>query len=84
MSQADIKGQKARGETRMQAVLKTASWLAAIGASALCCQQVAAQSKDAEPATQAANTAFIAGLPFASQTDFEDADAASSPPCRTA
>ena len=49
------------------------SQLPAIGAGALCCQQVAAQSKDAEPATQAANQAFIAGLPFASQTDFEDA-----------
>ena len=32
-----------------------------------------AQTKDAEPATRDANIAFIAGLPFFGQTDFDDA-----------
>src|SRR5205085_9255699 len=32
-----------------------------------------AQSKDAEPATRAANETFAASLPFADQRDFEDA-----------
>jgi alkyl sulfatase BDS1-like metallo-beta-lactamase superfamily hydrolase len=40
---------------------------------ALSCQQVAAQSKDAEPATRAANESFARSLPFADRADFDDA-----------
>jgi alkyl sulfatase BDS1-like metallo-beta-lactamase superfamily hydrolase len=40
---------------------------------ALSCQQVAAQGKDAEPATRAANESFARSLPFADRTDFDDA-----------
>jgi alkyl sulfatase BDS1-like metallo-beta-lactamase superfamily hydrolase len=40
---------------------------------ALSCQQVAAQSKDAEPATRAANEAFAKSLPLADRADFDDA-----------
>ena len=39
----------------------------------LACQQVAAQAKDAEPATRAANDAFAKSLPFADRADFDDA-----------
>lgn len=42
-------------------------------AGALSCQQVAAQSRDAEPATRAANDAFAKSLPFADRADFDDA-----------
>ena len=37
------------------------------------CQQVSAQSRDAEPATRAANEAFAKSLPFSDRADFEDA-----------
>jgi alkyl sulfatase BDS1-like metallo-beta-lactamase superfamily hydrolase len=37
------------------------------------CQQVAAQSKDAEPATRAANESFARSLPLADRADFDDA-----------
>jgi alkyl sulfatase BDS1-like metallo-beta-lactamase superfamily hydrolase len=40
---------------------------------ALSCQQVAAQGKDAEPATRAVNDAFAKSLPFADRADFDDA-----------
>jgi alkyl sulfatase BDS1-like metallo-beta-lactamase superfamily hydrolase len=40
---------------------------------ALSCQQVAAQGKDAEPATRAANEAFAKSLPLADRADFDDA-----------
>src|SRR5262245_5272741 len=40
---------------------------------ALSCQQVAAQGKDAEPATRAANESFARSLPFADRADFDDA-----------
>jgi alkyl sulfatase BDS1-like metallo-beta-lactamase superfamily hydrolase len=40
---------------------------------ALSCQQVAAQSKDAEPATRAANETFARSLPIADRADFDDA-----------
>src|SRR5262245_1171492 len=40
---------------------------------ALSCQQVAAQSKDAEPATRAANEALAKSLPLADRADFDDA-----------
>jgi alkyl sulfatase BDS1-like metallo-beta-lactamase superfamily hydrolase len=39
----------------------------------LACQQVAAQGKDAEPATRAANEAFAKSLPFTDRADFDDA-----------
>ena len=35
------------------------------------CQQVSAQSRDAEPATRAANEAFAKSLPFSDRADFE-------------
>src|SRR5882757_6149573 len=47
--------------------------LAATGALALHCQQVSAQSKDAEPSTRAANEAFATSLPFSDRADFDDA-----------
>jgi alkyl sulfatase BDS1-like metallo-beta-lactamase superfamily hydrolase len=40
---------------------------------ALTCQQVAAQGKDAEPATRAVNEVFAKSLPFADRADFDDA-----------
>jgi linear primary-alkylsulfatase len=40
---------------------------------ALTCQQMAAQGKDAEPATRAANETFAKLLPFADRADFDDA-----------
>jgi alkyl sulfatase BDS1-like metallo-beta-lactamase superfamily hydrolase len=43
------------------------------GVLALNCQQVSAQSRDAEPATRAANEAFVKALPFSDRTDFDDA-----------
>src|SRR6478609_792742 len=39
----------------------------------LSCQQVAAQGKDAEPATRAASDAFAKTLPLADRADFDDA-----------
>ena len=57
----------------MKNLLRTLTLLAALIAGALHCQQVAAQSKDAEPATRAANDAFVKSLPFADRTDFDDA-----------
>ncbi|MGA7804349.1 MAG: alkyl sulfatase dimerization domain-containing protein [Bradyrhizobium sp.] len=47
--------------------------LAASGAWVLPCQQLAAQSGNAEPATRAANEAFAKSLPFADRADFDDA-----------
>ena len=44
-----------------------------LAACALSCQQVAAQGRDAEPATRAANEAFARSLPFADRADFDDA-----------
>jgi alkyl sulfatase BDS1-like metallo-beta-lactamase superfamily hydrolase len=58
---------------RMNALLKTLTWLAAFGACALHCQQLSAQSRDAEPATRAANEAFVKSLPFSDRSDFDDA-----------
>ena len=57
----------------MNSPLRTLILLAALGASALPCQQLSAQSKDAEPATRAANDAFVKSLPFADRADFDDA-----------
>ncbi len=56
----------------MNSLLRTLILLAALGAGALNCQQVSAQSKDAEPATRAANEAFVKSLPFSDRADFDD------------
>ena len=56
----------------MNGVRKILMGLATSGALAFCCQQVSAQSKDAEPATRAANEAFAASLPFSDRADFDD------------
>src|SRR5450631_4870222 len=58
---------------RMNGLFKTLIISATFGATALSCQQVSAQSKDAEPATRAANESFVKSLPFADRTDFDDA-----------
>jgi alkyl sulfatase BDS1-like metallo-beta-lactamase superfamily hydrolase len=58
---------------RMSGRLKSWIMAAAFGFCTLSCQQVSAQSKDAEPATRAANEAFVKSLPFADRADFEDA-----------
>jgi alkyl sulfatase BDS1-like metallo-beta-lactamase superfamily hydrolase len=47
--------------------------VAAFCACAFNCQLVPAQSKDAEPATRAANEAFVKSLPFSDRADFDDA-----------
>jgi alkyl sulfatase BDS1-like metallo-beta-lactamase superfamily hydrolase len=49
------------------------TWMIFVAAFAFPCQQVAAQSKDAEPATRAANDAFAKSLPFSDRADFDDA-----------
>jgi len=64
--------QSTTGETPMNSLLRTLTLLAAFGAGALSCQQVSAQSKDAEPATRAANEAFVKSLPFSDRADFDD------------
>jgi alkyl sulfatase BDS1-like metallo-beta-lactamase superfamily hydrolase len=58
---------------RMSGLLKSWIMAAAFGFCTLSCQQVSAQSKDAEPATRTANEAFVKSLPFADRADFEDA-----------
>jgi alkyl sulfatase BDS1-like metallo-beta-lactamase superfamily hydrolase len=60
-------------EMRMSGRLKSCIVATAFGFCTLSCQQVSAQSKDAEPATRAANEAFVKSLPFADRADFEDA-----------
>lgn len=56
----------------MNSLLRTLIFSTALGAGALNCQQVSAQSKDAEPATRAANEAFVKSLPFSDRADFDD------------
>jgi alkyl sulfatase BDS1-like metallo-beta-lactamase superfamily hydrolase len=56
----------------MKSLQKSLIAWAVIGAGALQCQQVSAQSKDAEPATRAANEAFVKSLPFSDRADFDD------------
>src|SRR3954451_14027760 len=46
---------------------------AALSAAALTPAPVLAQSRDAEPATRAANDAFLKSLPFSDRADFDDA-----------
>jgi alkyl sulfatase BDS1-like metallo-beta-lactamase superfamily hydrolase len=45
----------------------------ALAALALTTEPLFAQSKDAEPATRAANGAFVKSLPFSDRADFDDA-----------
>ena len=66
------KGKSPQEETPMNSLLKRLILLAAFGAGVLHCQQVSAQSKDAEPATRAANDAFVKSLPFSDRADFDD------------
>jgi len=67
MTAADIKE-----ETRMSGLFRAlTTW--GVFALAFHCQQVSAQSRDAEPATRAANEAFAKSLPFSDRADFEDA-----------
>jgi len=65
MTAADIKE-----ETRMSGLFRAlTTW--GVFALAFHCQQVSAQSRDAEPATRAANEAFAKSLPFSDRADFE-------------
>jgi alkyl sulfatase BDS1-like metallo-beta-lactamase superfamily hydrolase len=48
--------------------------VAASAAFALNLSPASAQSKDAEPATRAANDAFVKALPFSDRADFDDAN----------
>jgi alkyl sulfatase BDS1-like metallo-beta-lactamase superfamily hydrolase len=57
----------------MKGVLKTLIVSAAFGACAFHSLPLSAQSKDAEPATRAANEAFVKSLPFSDRADFDDA-----------
>ncbi len=57
----------------MKSLLKTLTLLGALGAGAFHSQPLSAQSKDAEPATRAANEAFVKSLPFSDRADFDDA-----------
>jgi hypothetical protein len=64
MSPADIKEQRPGGNRAMNILFRTSILFAALGSFALNSSPVSAQSKDAEPATRAANDAFIKSLPF--------------------
>jgi alkyl sulfatase BDS1-like metallo-beta-lactamase superfamily hydrolase len=57
----------------MKRLVRTSILLAALGSVALNSSPVSAQSKDAEPATRAANDAFLKSLPFSDRADFDDA-----------
>jgi alkyl sulfatase BDS1-like metallo-beta-lactamase superfamily hydrolase len=57
----------------MNGLLRALIVAAAFGSCALHCQQVSAQSRDAEPATRAANDALVKSLPFSDRADFDDA-----------
>ncbi|MEA2868758.1 MAG: linear primary-alkylsulfatase [Bradyrhizobium sp.] len=57
----------------MNGLLKALIVSAAFGVCAFHWQPVSAQSKDAEPATRAANDAFVKSLPFSDRADFDDA-----------
>jgi alkyl sulfatase BDS1-like metallo-beta-lactamase superfamily hydrolase len=73
MSPADIKEQKPGGNRAMTILFRTSILFAALGSFALNSSPLSAQSKDAEPATRAANEAFIKSLPFSDRADFDDA-----------
>jgi len=57
----------------MKHLVRTSILLAALGCFALNSSPIFAQSKDAEPATRAANDAFTKSLPFSDRADFDDA-----------
>src|SRR4051812_43594915 len=57
----------------MKKLCITPSIAAALLAVALTAQPASAQSRDAEPATRAANDAFLKALPFSDRADFDDA-----------
>jgi alkyl sulfatase BDS1-like metallo-beta-lactamase superfamily hydrolase len=57
----------------MKCLVRTSILLAAVGSFALNSSPLSAQSKDAEPATRAANEAFLKSLPFSDRADFDDA-----------
>jgi alkyl sulfatase BDS1-like metallo-beta-lactamase superfamily hydrolase len=57
---------------RMNGLLRTLTLVVAFGGGALQCQPASAQSRDAEPATRAANEAFVKSLPFSDRADFDD------------
>jgi linear primary-alkylsulfatase len=57
----------------MERLVRTSILLAAWSCFALNSSPISAQSKDAEPATRAANDAFLKSLPFSDRADFDDA-----------
>ena len=57
----------------MKGLVKTSILLAALGSAALNSSPASAQSRDAEPATRAANDVFLKSLPFSDRADFDDA-----------
>jgi alkyl sulfatase BDS1-like metallo-beta-lactamase superfamily hydrolase len=60
-------------EDKMNDVRTTLTLSAVVTVFALAAQPASAQSKDAEPATRAANQAFVKSLPFSDRADFDDA-----------
>jgi alkyl sulfatase BDS1-like metallo-beta-lactamase superfamily hydrolase len=61
------------GKQAMKSLLKVLMVFAALSACAFNSLAAFAQSRDAEPATRAANEAFIKSLPFSDRADFDDA-----------
>jgi alkyl sulfatase BDS1-like metallo-beta-lactamase superfamily hydrolase len=57
----------------MHGLLRTSILFAALGSFVLNSSLLSAQSRDAEPATRAANDAFTKSLPFSDRADFDDA-----------
>ena len=57
----------------MNQLRTTLTTVTVLAVFALTAQPVSAQSRDAEPATRAANDAFVKSLPFADRADFDDA-----------
>src|SRR5258707_14928952 len=57
----------------MKHLVRTSILFAALGSFALNSSPISAQSRDAEPATRAANDAFLKSLPFSDRADFDDA-----------
>jgi alkyl sulfatase BDS1-like metallo-beta-lactamase superfamily hydrolase len=73
MSPVDIKEQKLKGKRAMNQLRTALTVSVVLTAFALAAQPLFAQSRDAEPATRAANDAFVKSLPFADRADFDDA-----------
>jgi alkyl sulfatase BDS1-like metallo-beta-lactamase superfamily hydrolase len=57
----------------MREVRKSSIALVALGLFTLSSERLAAQTRDAEPATRAANDALAKSLPFSDRADFDDA-----------